>query len=276
MILTTLSLKDLGVTLEKDENNNRHLYDNKGEEITHLILPNYITVIASCCFIDCVNLEKVTLPESLQCIHSFAFRGCKKLKEINMPENLESIYNKAFMHTKIKNLTLKENFKCAGDGAFAFMEKLEEITFENRYTQIGQGAFAFDTKLKNINLPKDLKTVKEDTFLSCILLDKINLESVEEIARHAFVNNMNLKEITLGKNLIKIDKDFLDFNSKTLPKKVKQKDFLTDICGSVQKDIYEIIKDNQYINPKSIPLDFLLDTGKSFKEINNVFKNLER
>lgn len=276
MILGASNFKDLDITLKKDENGDRHLYDNKGKEITHLILPNYITAIASCCFIDCVNLEKVTLPENLRCIHQFAFRGCKKLKEINIPENLESIYNKAFMHTKIKNLTLKEGFKHAGDGAFAFMEKLEEITFENKYTQIGQGAFAFDSKLKNINLPKNLKTVKEDTFLNCILLDKINLESVEEIDHHAFVNNMNLKEISFSKNLVKIDKDFLDFSAKMLPKKVKQKDSLTDICGSVQEDIYEIIKDNQYINPKSIPLDFLLDTGKSFKEINNVFKNLER
>ncbi len=276
MILTTSKLKYLDITLKKDENSDRHLYDNEGKEITHLVLPNYITEIDSCCFIDCINLEKVTLPESLRCIHQFAFRSCKKLKEINIPENLESIHNKAFMHTKIKNLTFSENFKCAGGGAFSFMDKLEEITFKNKDTYIGRGAFAFDTKLKNINLPKNLKIVEEDTFLNCLLLDKINLESVEEIAHHAFVNNMNLKEITLSKNLIKIDKDFLDFNAKMLSKKTKQKDFLTDICGFMQEDIYEIIKGNQYINIKSIPLDFLIDTGKSFKEINNTFKNLER
>ncbi len=276
MKLTADNLNEIGITCFKEKKNfNRILYDKGYNEIEILIIPEGVTEIEEFCFSDCTKIKKVVLPESLKHIHNWAFRGCTSLEEINMPKNLEIIDSSVFMHTKIKSLILPENFIRAKNKAFAFMEELEEIAFKNKDTILERDMFVNDLKLKTINFPSNLKTITSNMFFNCLALEKIHLENIEEINKTAFFNNINLKRIYLSENLKKIDENFIHFDYSFFPDKTFTEKNIVDICGNLNEDIYETIKNNQFINLKIKSLDILLNESKSFKEINDLYKNSE-
>lgn len=69
-------------------------------------VPEGIEEIPDEFFLDCFNLERVTLPEGLVSIGKYAFEGCEKLKELTLPSTLESIGSHAFSGTAIETLTV--------------------------------------------------------------------------------------------------------------------------------------------------------------------------
>lgn len=55
-----------------------------------------VTQIRDAAFMDCANLESVTLPDTIEIIEDDAFQGCTNLTYINMPKSIRKIDDSAF------------------------------------------------------------------------------------------------------------------------------------------------------------------------------------
>lgn len=256
---------------------NRLYFNNK--LVTQMCIPEGITKIGKSCFADILNLEKIVLPESLLIIDSSAFENCKDLKEVVFNKNLEIIKDYAFSYTSLENVVLPENLKYIGE-TFAYINNLKSVEFLGKDTIIESRAFMGDFKLKNIKLPENLKVIKLNTFFNCASLEEITLKNVEEIQSHAFFNNINLKKMVFPSTLTYFNPDFLDVNNAYLP---STSDFGKNTYTDKKVEIInmsDIISENFSTNPRIIlkdcSLDALIETGKSFKEINKITKDIER
>lgn len=248
--------------------------------ITQMCIPEGITKIGKSCFSDILNLEKIVLPESLLVIDSSAFESCDDLKEVVFNKNLEIIFDSAFLYTSLENVVLPENLKYIGKNSFAYIKNLKSVEFLGKDTIIESRAFMGDFKLKNIKLPENLKTIKLNTFFNCASLEEITLKNVKEIQSHAFFNNINLKKIVFPSTLTYFHPNFLDINNAYLPSASEfGKNTYTDKKVEII-NMSDIDSENFSANPriilKNCSLDVLIETGKSFKEINNIVKDIER
>ncbi|MBQ2943150.1 MAG: leucine-rich repeat protein [Ruminococcus sp.] len=104
-------------------------------------------------FMNCKNLEKVSLPSSLEKIGYAVFDGCSKLSDIEIPSNVSVIDDQAFSGCKsLAKINLPDSLEIIGEYAFCDCDSLTEIT-----------------------IPENAKDIKSEAFLACSSLDEINL-----------------------------------------------------------------------------------------------------
>ena len=59
-------------------------------------IPNSVTSIGDCAFVDCTSLTSVTIPNSVTSIGDEAFSGCTSLTNVTIPNSVTSIGDEAF------------------------------------------------------------------------------------------------------------------------------------------------------------------------------------
>ena len=64
--------------------------------LTYANIPDTVTTIGVCAFIDCTGLTSISLPTNLTEICNYAFYDCKGLTSITLPANLTQIGDSAF------------------------------------------------------------------------------------------------------------------------------------------------------------------------------------
>lgn len=197
-----------------------------------IIIPNkvlyegeyyFVTGIGSNAFLNCTQIETITLPEGLENIGYAAFDGCSGLKSIEIPssvksikmqafgdciqlktvilnEGLETIEDSAFWGcTSLNNIVVPQSVKTIKSYAFRGCEGLTSITLQTGLESIGRNAFEECTSLKSISIPSTVKKVEFATFLFCDSLETVNLSSgaLTEIEIGAFNKCCSLKEINI-------------------------------------------------------------------------------
>jgi hypothetical protein len=63
---------------------------------TSLSIPDSVTTIGVCAFMNCVNLKEASVPEGVTAIGNAAFRDCGSLEIVTLPESVEAIAKNAF------------------------------------------------------------------------------------------------------------------------------------------------------------------------------------
>ena len=172
---------------------------------------------------------------------------------------------------------MPKNFKIVGDKAFAFMTSLEDVKFENENTKIEENAFGCCYNLKSVILPKNLKVRPTNLFFNCVNLENVEFGDIEEI-ESAFFNTLNLTKLILPESLKKLDENFIYISPCLLPDNYKNtaNSYRMEVFSHAKDDINKVVKKNKFANLRELSLDKLLDAGKSFKEINNAYKETER
>ena len=96
--------------------------------------------------------------------------------------------------------------------AFAVCQKLETVDFEadSQLTKLGMGAFTECQNLRNINLPQSLKFIDYRIFANTKISHLHLPDSVQFISPNAFDDMKELKEITLPKNLEKLERNIFN------------------------------------------------------------------
>lgn len=78
-----------------------------GSGITNIVIPDKVTAILSKTFMNCKNLESVTLGKKTRTIGFLSFENCSSLKNIVLPETLERIGMRAFAGcTSLESVTV--------------------------------------------------------------------------------------------------------------------------------------------------------------------------
>ncbi|MEI0702606.1 leucine-rich repeat domain-containing protein [Brachyspira intermedia] len=132
------------------------------------------------------NITKVILPDYITAFGDEVFFQCISLTEVNMPKSLTEIGISIFVHTKVKNISLPNGLKIINDNAFS-MSDIENIDIPDSVIRIGEYVFASCYKLQSVKLSENLSVIDKFTFSDCPALKTITIpESVTSIEDLAF------------------------------------------------------------------------------------------
>ena len=142
-------------------------------ELTDIVVPNSIKVIARRTFDECVSLRKVVLSDGLKEIGDRAFFNCCKLAELTIPSSVTEIGTCAFYSTALESVDLPQNLTVISHGLFE-NSSLKEINIPETVTYIGSEAFA-GSGLKSVYIPASVEKIEDDAFGGHYSLEKITV-----------------------------------------------------------------------------------------------------
>ena len=182
----TYGLRNHGTTA--DPKNNSNAFNGSG--LKSLEIPEGVTEIFGCMYINCKNLRSISLPSTLKKIGQQAFSDCESLDELVInTTSLEMGWGVFYNCTNLKKLVLKDNITI--NGTFDSLESVEiygavtgSITLSAAKDIVIAGASA-----SMISASK-MKTVENLTILGGA-----------ELAQYAFLRNTTLKNLTFSNSL---------------------------------------------------------------------------
>lgn len=142
-------------------------------ELTDVVVPNSIKVIARRTFDECVSLRKVVLSDGLKEIGDRAFFNCCKLTDLTIPSSVTEIGTVAFYSTALERVDLPQNLTVISHGLFE-NSSLKEINIPETVTYIGFEAFA-GSGLKSVYIPASVEKIEDSAFGDCNSLEKITV-----------------------------------------------------------------------------------------------------
>lgn len=124
------------------------------------------------------------------------------------------------------SLTIPENVRVVGEGAFKNCEKLEYLNIGDKVEILQTEACRGCKRLASLILPKNVRAVGESAFRDCTALTSLIVENDEiELGERAFENCAKLSEITLADGISEIYGGV--FNSCKSLKEIKLPENLT-------------------------------------------------
>ena len=274
MILNIYNLEEINLKIEQTINGSFLLENDK--PIDTLILPEGIKEIECFTFYGIRNLKKVVLPKSLERISLKAF-AYSHLEEVEFNNNLRIIADKAFCCTHLKKIVLPENLEALQVGCFGHCKNLEEVTFTGKSVFMESYIFADCCNLKKITLPENLRILPAYTFSNCFNLKEINFKNIEYIGSSVFINCVNLEKLIVKDNVKELYPNFFEIDEQLIPKEFKNKSSKLKLyIDKNHKSSKKLLKNKNLEIVEVSSLDNLLNEGKTFKEINILYKDSER
>ncbi len=189
------------------------------QELTHVVIPDGVTIIRESAFQGCRNLQSVIIPKSVVCIEALAF-DCKQLRQqLRSPYSFEPV--DLWVPDWSKQVTLEYA------GTRAAWNKIEkstdmgdvQITFGNGIDRDNRMTLkAYDkavtkkryrhSNLRTIVIPEGVTKIEKETFFWCCNLISVKIPStVTEIGASAFAFCRNLREIQIPDSVTHIAED---------------------------------------------------------------------
>ena len=180
-----------------------------------VILPSSVQTIGTNAFIDCANLEEVSvagaevnpgqviLPEGLEKIGIGAFRSCEKISYVKFPTTLESVFSAFEENPNLTAEFAEGTIKVAAyvlEGATG----LKKVILPSGVQEIGFSAFNGCTNLEEIEwggvksepghliIPEGLEKIGMDAFGGCEKISYVKFPKTLEQAGEAFPMIPNL------------------------------------------------------------------------------------
>jgi len=121
---------------------------NRTDMVTYQINENTKT-IAGEAFLNCGNLQFITIPNSVIEIGEDAFALCSSLKKVTLSQSLTSIGSEAFYYTSLGGIIIPDSVTTIGYQAFGFSQ-LFSVYIPGSVTSIGYRAFLYCTSLYQV------------------------------------------------------------------------------------------------------------------------------
>ena len=250
-------------------------YAFKGSGLKSIIIPDNVTILGNCAFMDCTNLESITIGKNIQNIEDETFMWCERLKHIEVtagnkrydsrdkcnaiietetntivvgsnntiiPNTITSIGDKAFWGRRVMNtLTVPGNVKTIGNNAFFRCDKLEEIVIKNGVKKIGAESFFECENIKSVTLSETLEEIGAYAFRDCDSIKNINFpNSLKTIGEFAFAGCGEITELPLPDSITRIEDHAFsgcaNVTSLSIPKGIK------NIAYSSFNGLYKLTK----------------------------------
>ena len=149
------------------------------KSLKHATLSQGITMITAGLFYNCTALESIVIPEGVTAIYTYAFYNCTSLTDITFPSSVLVIDNEAFSNTPWFN-NQPDGVVYAGKVAFTYKGQMPagtHLTLRNDTRAIGPGAFQFQNNLVGITIPASVTFVGTSCLQSCDNLTTIQVAS---------------------------------------------------------------------------------------------------
>ena len=126
---------------------------------------------------------------------------------LTIPENVKAIGEGAFADLSgLKTIIIPGTVEEIRKNAFRNNADLENVIIQDGVKSIGSNAFRDCGNIKHVDLPESLETLGESSFYTCTSLQSINIPSkIEVIPNHTFANCISLSEVILPEKLKAID-----------------------------------------------------------------------
>lgn len=168
---------------------------------------NAVRKIAKNCFNGNALLTSVTVSEGVVEIYDISFMNCTQLESISLPSTLSILGESAFRNcSSLKAIALPSGMTHINEYTFANCSSLETVSIPSSVRAIGKDAFQECHALTSVTLPADVTEIEEKTFLNCENLATVKiLGNVTRIGASAFSGCSNvLTSITIPGSVTEI------------------------------------------------------------------------
>lgn len=194
-------------------------FDPYREGVTDLSVFSYmknINTIPYQLFLDCVNLETISLSSSLRTLKEQAFFGCKKLSSFGDLSNLTRIENHALQDTLLDNISCN-NLVYLGSQAFRNTplisahidgplittdwgwfydcKQLQTVTGLSQLTFIPSNCFQYCHALTSVENMENKTSIRNNAFTDCYSITELNTDNLITIGSEAFTGCTGLTYI---------------------------------------------------------------------------------
>ena len=158
--------------------------------LTHVKIPDYITVIPQGMFFGCKRLHTVEIPQTVTRIEKNAFQNCERLKNVRFARGsvLESIEAYAFAGcVSLSELELSGSLASLGQGAFAGCGNLRAVSFASMRDR---------EETLDAGFPSSLRTLAPYTFAGCVNMGRVVFQPgsmLETLEKGAFLHCAGLE-----------------------------------------------------------------------------------
>ncbi len=177
------------------------------QTLTHVVIPEGVTIIRESAFQGCRNLQSVKIPKSVICIEALAF-DCKQLRQqLRNAHSFEPV--DLWVPDWSKQVTLEyagtraawnkiETSADMGDVQITFGKKAgrdDKLTLNAYHNAVKKKKYR-DSNLRTIVIPEGVTKIENKTFFWCCNLISVTIPStVTQIGASAFAFCRNLREI---------------------------------------------------------------------------------
>ena len=181
----------------------------------------YIEASAIC---ECKSLGSISIPATVQTIDvsdsytycgDIPFYNCENLLRIDVSTGNQyySSQDGVLMNASKTQIiqcpqaysgkyTMPSSIEIICDGAFYQCSKITEITFSRELKSIGEKSFYNCGGITNLLFPDNLQQIGKEAFYYCSKLREVEMGSkLVSIEENAFASNINIKKITINKNV---------------------------------------------------------------------------
>ena len=188
-----------------------------GNQRTEYTIPNSVTTIGECAFLNCSNLANINvasgnlnyssedgvlfnkdnsiliqypignqrieyiIPNSVTIIYGYAFGWCSNLTSVTIPNSVTTIGFAAFADcNSLTSVEIPDSVTIIEKFAFADCNSLTSVTIPNSVTTIGYGAFSGCRSLTSVTIPNSVTTIGEYAFGYCSSLKDVYYLGSEE------------------------------------------------------------------------------------------------
>ena len=190
--------------------------DNEGYRVNMtyseevIVIPEGVTHLER---VRAPRAEKIVLPSTLVYIGDGCFRGCGAV-EIDIPETVTYIGDKAFKKCKsLTDVDLPDSLTYLGKSAFKKCESIVSIEIPAGITELKDYTFQYCLGLKEVMFNEGLETIGLSCFNNCVSLTDVYLPDSLTNMVYCFNYCSNLRSISLGKGLIRLNATLFDYSN---------------------------------------------------------------
>ncbi len=150
------------------------IYQNHGEALKSVHLPEGLEKIEMRAFRDCKNLTTINIPNSVTYIGWEAFLNCTSLKQVHIPDNAE-LERYSFQNSGLTSVDMTGKHLKMGSGVFCGCKDLKSIAFSEFTTELPMETCSGCISLEKVLLPNSIKTINKYSFSDCMALKQLVL-----------------------------------------------------------------------------------------------------
>ena len=199
-------------------------------DLLSVTLPEGITEIGNCSFINCDSLKSVNIPKTTLRLGDSTFWGCKSLSSMDIPNGIlsidygafydcsslikidlsktamEVINNRVFNNcSHLEEILLPKSLKSIGARAFSGCTRLSQMIIPSSVNSIGVYAFSGCSSFEDIELPISISTINSGLFSGCKRLKNIKIpNSITTIGEKVFYGCDGLEKLIIPNSVTKV------------------------------------------------------------------------
>lgn len=175
------------------------------EEVTYEGTNYTVTSIGSCAFQGSYHISSLVIPNTVISIGSYAFDE-SELRSVSIGNNVKTIGTGAFRNCKaLTSVVIPDEVTSIESGTFYYCSALTSVTLGNNVRSIGEGAFNYCNSLTSINLPESLTSIAREAFSGCSSLTSVTIpEGVTSIEYAIFYECNSLTSVIISEGVTSI------------------------------------------------------------------------